>query len=226
MHLNKDRREKVGHAPKAVEAVNLGFATDCNTSEYKLYIEETGKILISNQGYQVKFDENLYPSQNSYIVSQYLHDITVVDVMSLDTGEYNWIHFTPKIDLGGFEKIHSGGSSDSYILHSISGPKVHMGVKREEFFKSLLNKRADELLTGARVFEAKNMRREQSHPAAGSRAYQGISTLNNPPNKAAQELRDAMSREGQQKWVEAYDAEHQGFNEHQILSIARPEPTS
>jgi hypothetical protein len=32
MHLNKDRIEKGRHAPKAVEAVNLGFATDCNTS--------------------------------------------------------------------------------------------------------------------------------------------------------------------------------------------------
>jgi hypothetical protein len=31
MHLNKDR-EKGRHAPKAVEAVNLGFATNCNTS--------------------------------------------------------------------------------------------------------------------------------------------------------------------------------------------------
>jgi hypothetical protein len=56
MHnLNKDRREEGRHAPKAVEAVNLVFATDCNTSGYKVYIEETGKILISNK---VKFDAN------------------------------------------------------------------------------------------------------------------------------------------------------------------------
>ncbi len=32
MHLKKDSRERGRHAPKAVEAVNLGFATDCNTS--------------------------------------------------------------------------------------------------------------------------------------------------------------------------------------------------
>ncbi len=38
--LNKDSREKERHSPKAVEAVNLGFATDCNTSGNKLYIEE------------------------------------------------------------------------------------------------------------------------------------------------------------------------------------------
>jgi hypothetical protein len=109
---------------RAVEAVNLGFAIDCNTSGYKLYIEGTGKILISNQ---VKFNENIYPYRNlnSEMVSQHLNDITVVtvvDVMSrsLDTGDYEWIHFTPAIDLGGFEKIHSGAWSDSYILRSTS----------------------------------------------------------------------------------------------------------
>jgi hypothetical protein len=57
-----------------------------NTSGYKLYIEETGKILISNQ---IKFDENLYPYRNCDMVSQHLYEIAVVDVMSLDTGEYD-----------------------------------------------------------------------------------------------------------------------------------------
>jgi hypothetical protein len=33
-----------------------------------------------------------------------------------------------------------------------------------------------------------------------------------------------MSREDHQEWAEAYDAEHQGFYEHQTLSISRPEP--
>ncbi len=56
MHLN--RREKVCHAPKAVEAINIGFAIDCNTRGYKLLIECTGKIKVSKK---VRFDENLYP---------------------------------------------------------------------------------------------------------------------------------------------------------------------
>jgi hypothetical protein len=84
MHLNKDSREKGGHAPKAVEAVNLGFVTDCNSSGYKLYIEETGSILISKQ---VRSDENLYPDRNCDMVSHHLYDITVVHVISLDTGD-------------------------------------------------------------------------------------------------------------------------------------------
>ncbi len=61
MHLNKERRAKGRGAPKAVEAVNLGLATNLNTREYKLLTEETGKILISNQ---VRFDETLFPYHN------------------------------------------------------------------------------------------------------------------------------------------------------------------
>ena len=56
MYLNKEHRANGRGAPKAVEALNMGFATDYNTSGYKLLIEETGKILISNQ---VRSDETL-----------------------------------------------------------------------------------------------------------------------------------------------------------------------
>ena len=56
MHLNKERRAKGRGAQREVEVINLGLATDCNTSGYKLLIEETGKILISNQ---VRSDETL-----------------------------------------------------------------------------------------------------------------------------------------------------------------------
>jgi hypothetical protein len=45
MHLYKELRAKGRCAPKEVEAANLGLATDCNTSGYKVLIEETGKIL-------------------------------------------------------------------------------------------------------------------------------------------------------------------------------------
>ncbi len=44
------------------------------------------------------------------------------------------------------------------------------------------------------------------------------------PTKQPKNFRDAMGREDRQEWAEAYDAEHQGFNEHQTLTISRPEP--
>jgi hypothetical protein len=42
MFLNKERREKGKTAPRAVEAINLGFASNLNTSAYKVLIEKTG----------------------------------------------------------------------------------------------------------------------------------------------------------------------------------------
>ena len=79
MHLNKDRREKGRHALKAVEAINLGFTTDSNTSGYKLLIEGTKKIVILNQ---VKFDENVYQYRNHNMVEQNLSDIAELDIIT------------------------------------------------------------------------------------------------------------------------------------------------
>ncbi len=35
VHLNKERREKGKHTPRAVEAIHLGFVSDCNMSQCK-----------------------------------------------------------------------------------------------------------------------------------------------------------------------------------------------
>ncbi len=43
------------------------------------------------------------------------------------------------------------------------------------------------------------------------------------PNKPLRNYRDAMQREDQQEWAEAYDKEYQGFVEQGTLKIARPE---
>jgi hypothetical protein len=73
-----------------------------------------------------------------------------------------------------------------------------MGVKKEEFFKSLLNKRADEILTSARVFMA-------TKDQARVEPYGRIKGLpgNIDPTKPPKNFRDAMSREDRQEWAEA-----------------------
>jgi hypothetical protein len=42
-----------------MEGVNLGFASDRNTSAYKLYIPSTRQIIVTNQ---VVFDESFFPN--------------------------------------------------------------------------------------------------------------------------------------------------------------------
>ncbi len=49
VYPNDDRRGKGKHIALAVEAVNLGFTTDLNTSAYKVYVPSNGKLMTSTQ---------------------------------------------------------------------------------------------------------------------------------------------------------------------------------
>jgi hypothetical protein len=63
--LVKGRREKGKTAPRAVEAIDIGFATYLNTSEYKIFIPSTGQVLTSNQ---LVFDESFSPYRKEKLV--------------------------------------------------------------------------------------------------------------------------------------------------------------
>jgi hypothetical protein len=69
MYLNKELREKGKTAPRAVEVVNLGFASDLNTSAYKMLVKATGQpeILTSSQ---LEFNENFFPFRKEEIVDK------------------------------------------------------------------------------------------------------------------------------------------------------------
>ena len=133
-----------------------------------------------------------------------------IDVVSLDRGGMRWIHYDSSIDLNDFEKVHSGGSSDSYILRSLADPNLYMGVKREDFFKSLFSKRTDELLSSARALVARMKEELVTSPKGPVTGVPAGIDVNKQPKK----FRDAMSRDDRQEWAEAYDSEYQGFREH------------
>ncbi len=65
VHLNKERREKGKHTPRAVEAIHLGFASDCNMSAYKFYISSSRKCIVSNQAL---FDEESFSYRNQDMI--------------------------------------------------------------------------------------------------------------------------------------------------------------
>ncbi len=109
MHQNKELLAKGRGLPRALEVLDLGLATDCNTSGYKLLIKETGKILISNQ---VRSEETLFPGRNRQMIDDHLTNITKIDAVSLDRGDMKWVNYDSSIYLNDFEKVHFGGSSD------------------------------------------------------------------------------------------------------------------
>ena len=77
-----------------------------------------------------------------------------------------------------------------------------MGGKREEFFESLLNTRAAELLTSAQILVAK-MDEERVTPSDGK--IKGLSG-NIYQTKPPKNFKDALGREDRQGWAKAYNA--------------------
>ena len=93
---------------------------------------------------------------------------------------------------------------------SLADPDLYMGVKREDFFKSLLSKRTDELLFSARAPVAQMKEELVTRPEGLTTGVPVGINVNKPPKN----FRDAMRRENRQEWAEAYDSEYQGFLEH------------
>ena len=70
-------------------------------------------MITSNQG---RFDEGMYPYRNQDMVDKNVDDLSNVDALTLDQEEIEWIKYSADMDLNKIEKVHSGGSSDSYIM--------------------------------------------------------------------------------------------------------------
>ena len=58
MHLVNAWHEKGKYVLRAVEAINLGFASDRDTGAFKLYIQSTRQIIVTNQAV---YDERFSP---------------------------------------------------------------------------------------------------------------------------------------------------------------------
>ena len=87
-----------------------------------------------------------------------------------------------------------------YKLRSMSDPDLYMGVKREDFFKSPLSKRTDELLFSARALVARMKDELVTGPEGLVTGVPAGIDANKPPKN----FRDAMSREDLHEWAEAY----------------------
>jgi hypothetical protein len=100
MYLNEERRGKGKHTPRAVEAINLGFATDHNISGYKLYIPSKLKIEISNE---VQFDELRFQNCKQAIIDQNYED-TQANILSRVLPGPRGFHMINHLQLGSIRR--------------------------------------------------------------------------------------------------------------------------
>ena len=97
-----------------------------------------------------------------------------------------------------------------------------MKLDREQFFKPLLDKHSDEMLSKALALVA---RMEAGPPWEGNHNSMHVKGLPDSIDlkKPPRNYRGAMSREDKHEWAEAYMTEYQGFLTQGALKIAKPE---
>ena len=110
IYLNDERRGKGKHIARAVEAINLGFATDHNMSAYKFFVPETRKLMLCNQA---KFDELYFPYRNQKIIVQDKED-HLTNILSRVPSGSKWVPYDKSTPSNLHEKVHYDGMSDTY----------------------------------------------------------------------------------------------------------------
>ncbi len=200
VHLNKERREKGKHTPRAVETIHLVFALYCNMSAYKFYIPSSGKCIVSNQ---TQYDEESFPYRNQDMISGKLDEDNNLKILSVDKLPTRWIDFTPEINLDQCEKVHVG-NGEHYTLRSKTEQDVYMKVSRDAFFQSLLQRNSNELLSQARGLLSRMEAELVNTPVDGPSRVKGLPDSIDPTNLSATiEMRcgERIGRNGQRRMI-------------------------
>ena len=136
MYLNEERRPPGKHVPRAIEAINLGFATDLSTSGYKLFIPETGKILVSNQ---VKFDERFFPYRKQKVLDQDKQD-EITNILHRVPSTSTWIPYDKSLPPNMYEKVHYDSQSDVLILRLTNSKDTYSKTTHLQYLKDILDR--------------------------------------------------------------------------------------
>ena len=208
MHLNKERREKGKTAPRAIEGVNLGFASDLNTSAYK-FLTSTGQVLTSNQ---LDFDENFYPYRKEELIKHMDDGDNETDILFKASASITWLQYDPSMNLSTFKKMHMG-SGRILILRSPTDQNAFLKIDQETFFKNLM---------------ANTTVHEKARLAVGP-FHNGFQTrIKGLPDsidttKPPRSYREAMTREDAREWAEALNKEYMGFKQRGVFELVRLE---
>jgi hypothetical protein len=106
-----------------VEAIHLGFASDCNMSAYKFYFSSSGKCIASNQA---RFDEESFPYKIQDMISGKLDENNNLKILSADKRHTRWIDFTPEINMDQYEKVHVGNGKHYTIWINMRKYRLEM----------------------------------------------------------------------------------------------------
>jgi hypothetical protein len=160
---------------------------------------------------------------NQEIINGKLAEGNNVEIISQVQHPVRWVDFTPETnhDLDQYEKAYVG-NGEHYILRSKMASDVYMKVSRDAFFRSLLQRNSNELLSKPRGLLSRMEAERMNTPIGVPSRVKGMPDYIDP-NKPPRNYRNAVQREVQQEGAEAYAKEYQGFIEQGTLKFSRPE---
>ncbi len=105
--------------------INLGFATDTNTSAYVVYNPVTDKLQPTNQ---LALDKSFFPYRKESFIKQVDNE---VDILFRESSPITWLAYDPKESLMKYTKIHMGSGSD-IILWSPVDENAYLKISQAE----------------------------------------------------------------------------------------------
>ena len=117
-----------------MEDVSLGFASDRNTSAYKLYIPSTRQIIVTDQAV---YDERFFPYCKEELIKQLDEGDDKLDIPYKASSQIKWLRYDLSLSLIKFTKVHMG-SDKILILKSNVEENAFLRIGQEDYFKNLL----------------------------------------------------------------------------------------
>jgi hypothetical protein len=195
VYLNEERRERGKHVVRAIEAINLGFATDHNMSAYKFWIPSKQKLMLCNQA---KFDELLFPYRKQEIINQDKED-HLTNILTYAPPGSKWIPYDKTTPSNLYEKVHYDRASDTLILRLTNEQDTYTKTTQLQFFRDILKVQT--------AFVASLVRNVEGLPP-------GID-----PDRPPKNFKEAMARPDREQWAAAYQKEYQGFKDRNALAV-------
>jgi hypothetical protein len=112
VHPNSERRGKDKHAPRALEAIYLGF--EPNISSLCFCIPERQILWSTNQA---KFDKHSFPFRQSSIFDKFQNSEKSCDNLYQTLSQVKWEHYN-KLQISNYKKVHYDLVSDVMVLQA------------------------------------------------------------------------------------------------------------
>jgi hypothetical protein len=147
MTLDKDRLGPGKYATRVFEGINLGFATDSNTSAYVIYVPESRKEFITNQA---RFDETSFPFRKQLAVGRYAaeiaygssdilgEDMTSSDILAEDMTK-KWEAYNKDKPSEYYKIVHTNTRTNEIILQVVGKNETYARTTQYEFMMDRLN---------------------------------------------------------------------------------------